>query len=110
MGEEEDQYNGIIFDEFQLITEEMLLKFMKSTSQKFCALDPIPVWLLVECFDELKTVILFIVNSSLENGKFPTRCKVALGLLLRARVQTQITWLVSDLLVTYHSFQSSWRK
>ena len=78
LGEEEDQYNGIIFDEFQLITEEMLLKFMKSMSQKFCALDPIPVWLLVECFDELKTVILFIVNSSLENGKFPTRCKVAL--------------------------------
>ena len=78
LGEEEDQYNGIIFDEFQLITEEMLLKFMKSMSQKFCALDPIPVWLLVECFDELKTVMLFIVNSSLENGKFPTRCKVAL--------------------------------
>ena len=58
LGEEEDQYNGIIFDEFQLITEEMLLKFMKSMSQKFCALDPIPVWLLVECFDELKTVML----------------------------------------------------
>jgi hypothetical protein len=36
LGEEEDQYNGIIFDEFQLITEEMLLKFMKSMSQKLC--------------------------------------------------------------------------
>ena len=76
--EEDDQYQGIIFDQFQLITEDMLLASMKSMSQKFCTLDPVPVWLLLECFDEIKLVLLFIVNSSLENGKFPSRCKVAL--------------------------------
>ena len=70
----------------------MLLASMKSMSQKFCTLDPVPVWLLLECFDEIKLVLLFIVNYIfLYLGHARAHDK-----LLRAKVQIQIISPVSD--------------
>ena len=40
-------------------------------------LDPIPNWLLKECFDELCPILLFIVNTSITGGEFPQTLKQA---------------------------------
>ena len=51
---------------------------MKSMNNKFCCLDPIPTWLLHECFEELSPVVLKLVNSSLQFRKFPQCYKKAI--------------------------------
>ena len=47
-------------------------------NKKFCSLDPIPTWLLIECIDELLPFLVKIVNSSLESGVFPSTYKKAI--------------------------------
>ena len=47
-------------------------------SSSFCSLDPMPPWLLIECFNELETVLLFVVNESLKIGYFPSILKKTL--------------------------------
>ena len=44
---------------------------------KYCEQDPIPSKLFVQCFEELKTIVLYIVNESLRSGVFPTALKNA---------------------------------
>ena len=58
-------YNGKKFERFQTLPEEELYATMNKMSKKFCSLDPVPVWLLLECFEDIKSVLLFIVNGSL---------------------------------------------
>lgn len=65
------------FIEFQCLNQEELYKTLKGMSKKFCSLDPIPVWLLLSCFEELKTCLMFIVNNSLTVGVFPSLYKKA---------------------------------
>ena len=73
----EPSYNGKKFERFQALSKEELYATMKKMSKKFCSLDPIPVWLLLECFDDIKSVLMFIVNGSLTSGIFPDSCKMA---------------------------------
>ena len=70
-------YNGKKFERFQTLSEEELYATMNKMSKKFCSLDPVPVWLLLECFEDIKSVLLFIVNGSLTSGIFPESCKMA---------------------------------
>ena len=70
-------YNGKKFERFQTLSEEELYATMNKMSKKFCSLDPVPVWLLLECFEDIKSVLLFIVNGSLTSGIFPEGCKMA---------------------------------
>ena len=44
---------------------------------KFCSLDPLPTWLLKECFDELHHFLLNLVNLSLKHGIVPKGLKAA---------------------------------
>jgi exonuclease III len=71
------ELNSECFREFRCITEEELLKTIKSMSNKFCSLDPVPPWLLISCFEELKASMLYIANESLRLGIFPSEYKKA---------------------------------
>ena len=66
------ELNSECFREFRCITEEELLKTIKSMSNKFCSLDTVPPWLLISCFEELKASMLYIANESLRLGIFPS--------------------------------------
>ena len=46
-------------------------------SNKFCGLDPIPTFLLKQCFEELAPIIGYIVNLSLETARCPSEMKKA---------------------------------
>ena len=63
---------------FKVLSEEELHQTIKRMSNKFCELDSIPAWLLKECLPELTPVLLYIVNSSLDTGEFPTTLKHAI--------------------------------
>ena len=66
------------WNNFQAITEDELDVIIKDLNKKECEEDPIPVKLLVQCLDEIRPIILFIVNDSLKNGVFPEALKSAL--------------------------------
>ena len=57
-----------------LETDDLKILF-KSINYKFSILDPIPTWLLLECFNELATILLSIINKSLSTGIFPSTLK-----------------------------------
>ena len=58
------------------ITEEDLLKIVKSSPIKSCDLDPIPASLFWACIDILITTLTNIVNYSLQEGSFPNCFKI----------------------------------
>ena len=62
---------------FSTITLEDVEKKIKSMSNKFCSLDPIPTFLLKSCSDVLSPIILHIVNSSIATAEFPAYMKKA---------------------------------
>ena len=68
------------FEHFDPVTYDKLHEIVRSLPDKFCILDPIPTWILKECFDELSTILLYIVNSSLSSGEFPDDLKSAIVL------------------------------
>ena len=70
-------FNGTSLSSFHLLTVDDLKTLLNSMNDKFCHLDPIPTWLLLECFYELDTILLHIINKSLSTGKFPTALKNA---------------------------------
>ena len=72
------EYKEDSFNNFTLLTDDDLLQIIKGMSPKFSSLDPIPVWLLLECFTELKQILLYIVNQSLLTGIFPCDLKSAI--------------------------------
>ena len=62
---------------FTPVSEEELLKILKSSPSKSCDLDPIPTSLVKECADILTTPITKIVNYSITEGSFPNCFKMA---------------------------------
>ena len=71
-------FNGDKLKNFDPIGEEDLMKVISELNKKECELDPIPLKLLMKCLPELKKILLFIVNSSLSEGVFPSPLKEAL--------------------------------
>ena len=65
------------FVSFQTMSEEEVLKIIKSTPNKSCDLDPIPTSLVLDCISVLLTPISNIVNYSLQEGSFPSCFKTA---------------------------------
>ena len=65
------------FVSFRTMLEEEVLKISKSTPNKSCDLDPIPVSLVLDCIGVLLTPIANIVNYSLQEGSFPSCFKTA---------------------------------
>ena len=71
-------YKGEKWEEFKPINEEMLRSVLSDLNTKECEADPIPVKLLLQCIDEVKTILLFIINQSLQAGIFPSAAKSAI--------------------------------
>ena len=65
------------FVSFRTMSEEEVLKIIKSTPNKSYDLDPIPTSLVLECISVLPTPITNIVNYSLQEGSFPSCFKTA---------------------------------
>ena len=66
------------FSEFDDVSPEQVEKIIKSASSATCTLDPIPTWILKQCFQELLPTITQIVNLSLASGEFPQLMKKVL--------------------------------
>ena len=50
---------------------------MKRSSDAFCAVYPMPTWLVKDCLDVVISLITNIVNKSLSLGVFPRSMKAA---------------------------------
>ena len=59
------------------MSEEEVLKIIKSTPNKSCDLDPVPTSLVLDCIGVLLTPITNIVNYSRQEGSFPSCFKTA---------------------------------
>ena len=80
------------FSSFSAVSEEEVLKSIKSASIKSCTLDPLPAGLLKLCLDDLLPVITRIANFSLSSGVFPQALKHAsvIPLLKKSGLDTNI--------------------
>ena len=65
------------FVSFRTMSEDKVLKIIKSTPNKSCDLDPIPTSLVLHCISVLLTPITNTVNYSLQEGSFPSCFKTA---------------------------------
>ena len=63
---------------FEPISGDEVEKVIKRLSNKTCALDQLPTWLLKENLSVVVPTIIRIVNMSLESGTFPDILKRAL--------------------------------
>ena len=68
---------GDSWTQFNPISEEILRKVLSDLNKKECETDPIPVKLLVQCIDETKTILLYIINQTLSEGAFPPDIKIS---------------------------------
>ena len=73
----ECQFTSGTFSEFHEITLRDLKTILGSMNKKFCSLDPILSWVIIECFDELGPIIIKIVNTLLSKGVFPSQFKTS---------------------------------
>ena len=67
-----------MMDTFEHFKDTDIRQLPKMSSNSFCAVDPMPTWLLKDCLDVLVSPITNIVNKSLSLGVFPTSMKAAL--------------------------------
>ena len=64
--------------QFKAISDKEIMKFTSNVPVKHCKLEPLPMWLILECFDEFLPIITKIVNISLTTGEMPHELKHAL--------------------------------
>ena len=69
--------NSSALTSFEPVSEDDILKILRSSNTKSCDLDPIPTALVKECADFLVTPITNIINYSLKEGSFPNCFKTA---------------------------------
>ena len=69
--------NSTALTSFEPVSEDDILKILKSSNTKSSDLDPIPTALVKECVDILVTPITNIINYSLKEGSFPNCFKTA---------------------------------
>ena len=60
---------------FQPVSSSEIKRFIMSSKTKSCQLDPVPTWILKGCINQLLPTITEIINSSLEQGHFPSKLK-----------------------------------
>ena len=73
-----NDFEGYSLQTFAPLSEEELLGIISELNKKECEQDPIPLCLLLQCLNEVKDIILFIVNKSLVSGTFPAALKNAI--------------------------------
>ena len=66
------------FSAFTPLTPAQLKKYILASPSKACPLDPLPTTLLRECLSECLTIMVHIVNTSLEKGYMPKALKRAI--------------------------------
>ncbi len=71
---------------FDPISEDDVQKLIPNTGKKYCALNPMPTPLMLECLDTLLPVITFLTNLYLECGLFPNVWRDAIGYPLLKKV------------------------
>ena len=91
---------------FTPVSEEELLKILKSSPSKSCDLDPIPTSLVKECAHILITPITKIVNYSITEGSFPNCFKMAYVTPLQKKPSLDRNILKNYRLVSNLSFTS----
>ena len=69
--------NSSALTSFEPVSEDDILKILRSSNTKSSDLDPIPTALVKECADILVTPITNIINYSLKEGSFPNCFKTA---------------------------------
>ena len=63
---------------FQQMTQDQVQKVIGKTSNASCSLDPQPTWLMKQCLDLQLSAVTDIVNTSLQEGNFPTEAHKAI--------------------------------
>lgn len=63
---------------FKKLSDEDVRALVTKSAKSYCALDPMPMTLLLDCLDEVLPIITYLVNSSLVRGYFPMDWKEAL--------------------------------
>ena len=76
--EHSEPFQGEAWSQFETISDTDLKKILSDLNKKECEEDPIPLKLLMQCFDEVKPIVSFIINDSLVTGIFPSVLKSAL--------------------------------
>ncbi|WP_419615719.1 reverse transcriptase family protein [Thiolapillus sp.] len=71
-------FTGDPLQTFDPVTDDFVLKIIKSTPAKSCELDPIPTTLLYDNLDILLPTITNIINTSLTTGIVPRGLKTAI--------------------------------
>ena len=69
--------HGCSLDSFRLTTITEVKKLLSKAPAKSLELDPVPIWLLTKCGNELAPVLVDIINRSLESGVVPGSFKLA---------------------------------
>ena len=67
----------VTLDTFEQLSETELKDMINDMNSKSCSLDPAPTWLVKSCIEELKHILLLIVNKSLSESTFPSKLKHA---------------------------------
>jgi hypothetical protein len=70
--------SGHIWDSFDPVSTNDVIKIIKNSPSKSCRLDPIPTDLLKACVNELAPSVTSIINKSLQSGVCPDAFKKAL--------------------------------
>ena len=63
--------------EFDLVTDEDVLKLIRSSTIKACKLDPLPATIMRSCYSALVPVFKTVINLSLSTGSMPEDLKIA---------------------------------
>ncbi|XP_072037652.1 uncharacterized protein [Amphiura filiformis] len=71
-------YEGPVFDQFTLVSEDEISDLIKSMPTKGCILDPLPTDLVKQCADDLVPLLTCIINESLASGIVPDQFKQAI--------------------------------
>ena len=66
-----------LLSHFSTVSKEDLKELLSSMNNKVNPSDPIPIWLVKECFDEISPILTAIINKSLEQAQFPQALKHA---------------------------------
>ena len=62
---------GPTLETFSLVTEQQVKNIILKAPKKSCMLDPVPIYLVHECLDDLIPIITVIINESLVSGIAP---------------------------------------
>ena len=63
--------------EFDLLTDDEVLKLIRSSTIKACKLDPLPAIIMQSCYSALVPVFKAVINLSLSTGSMPEYLKIA---------------------------------